>query len=169
MARSFARVQILGNLGNNPELSVHATKKDAQGNPLRIARFSVATDRPINGGQDSKTDWHYLVAFNGLADIVRNLLQKGTRVLVRANLQYSTYEKDGVERRNADLIAQEIEALSGLKPREEEVPAAQQGTKPAKANGQTGSRVDRLEAMVEALLGQQSQQNQASTVNDLPY
>ena len=76
MARSLNRVQIIGNLGADPEL--RSTTSGA-----RVASLSVATSRRWTnrqGEQQEKTEWHRVVAWDRLAEICERYLKKGDRV-----------------------------------------------------------------------------------------
>ncbi len=83
MSRSLNKVQLIGNLGADPE--VRSTN-----NGSRVATLSVATSRQWtgNGGEkQEKTDWHRVICWNnkggsGLADVCEKYLKKGDKVYV---------------------------------------------------------------------------------------
>jgi single-strand DNA-binding protein len=115
------KVMIIGNLGNDPE-----TKYTQDGRP--VTKISVATtdkwkDKQ-SGEQRSKTEWHRVVAFDRLAEIMGEYLKKGSPVYVEGKLQTSTYEKDGSKRYSTEIIAQSMQMLGD---RNSQQQPAQQG------------------------------------------
>lgn len=82
------RVQLVGNLGMNPEIVSFESGK-------KIAKFTVATNESfINGSGKTKTEtqWHNVVAWGKLADIAEKELQKGKEVALEGRLTYRSYE-----------------------------------------------------------------------------
>ena len=72
------RVQLIGNLGQNPEVKEIANGK-------AMAKFSMATNesyRNAKGEKVTDTEWHNIVAFGKLADIIGKYLKKGNEVAV---------------------------------------------------------------------------------------
>ncbi|MBX3238963.1 MAG: single-stranded DNA-binding protein [Chitinophagaceae bacterium] len=89
------KVQLIGNLGNNPEIkSMESGKK--------MATFSMATSesyRNAKGEKVTETQWHRLVAWGKLAEIAEQYLDKGKEVIVEGKLINRSYtDKDGVKR-----------------------------------------------------------------------
>jgi single-strand DNA-binding protein len=112
VARSLNKATIIGNLGADPE--VRSTSGGT-----RVASFSVATSRSWTsreGGQQEKTEWHRIVAWAKLADVVERYLKKGDRVYVEGEIQYRQYEdKDGVTKYMTEINAREMIMLGGVK------------------------------------------------------
>jgi single-strand DNA-binding protein len=110
VARSLNKATIIGNLGADPE--VRSTSGGT-----RVASFSVATSRSWTsreGGQQEKTEWHRIVAWAKLADVVERYLKKGDRVYVEGEIQYRQYEdKDGVTKYMTEINAREMIMLGG--------------------------------------------------------
>ncbi len=110
MARSLNKATIIGNLGSDPEIRT-------TGNGSRVAQFSVATSRQwtsASGEQQEKTEWHRIVAWSKLADVVERFLKKGDRVYVEGEIQYRSYEdKDGVTKYSTEINAREMIMLGG--------------------------------------------------------
>jgi len=75
------KVILIGNLGADPELR-HTTNGTAVAN-FRIATNEVYTDR--NGERTQRTEWHRIVAFGRLAEIVGQYLKKGRQVSVHTD------------------------------------------------------------------------------------
>lgn len=87
------KLQLIGNVGRDPEFHQMGNGKD-------LAKFSVATTRKWkdkNSGETrEQTSWHNIVVFNEyLVSIVKQFVQKGTRVYVEGEVQTRSYEKDG--------------------------------------------------------------------------
>ncbi|CAN5352522.1 single-stranded DNA-binding protein [soil metagenome] len=101
---------IIGNLGSDPEIRT-------TGSGTRVANFSVATSRSWSnqsGEQQEKTEWHRIVAWAKLADVVERYLKKGDRVYIEGEIQYRSYEdKDGVTKYSTEINAREMIMLGG--------------------------------------------------------
>src|SRR5215475_11296586 len=113
MARSLNKVQLIGNLGKDPE--VRSTS-----NGGRVAEFSLATSRQWNspsGEKQEKTEWHRCIAWNAknynLADIVERYCRKGKQVFVEGEIEYRQYEKDGQTRYVTEIRIRELILLGG--------------------------------------------------------
>jgi len=109
MSRSLNKVQLIGNLGKDPEL-----KYTPSG--VAVATFSIATSeqwKDQDGNQQEKTEWHNIVAWRKLAEIVGEYMKKGKKVYVEGKLQTRTYEKDGVKRYITEIVADQLIMLDG--------------------------------------------------------
>lgn len=98
---SFNQTIVIGNLGRDPE-----TRKAGE---TLIANFSVATSRRMKG--EEVTDWHRVVAFGKLAEIVEKYLSKGDKVMIQGRMQYGSYERDGQTIPTAEIVANEMVML----------------------------------------------------------
>ncbi len=110
MSRSLNRVQIIGNLGADPELRTTT-------NGARVANISVATSRRWNdrqGQQQEKTEWHKVIFWEKLAELCERYLKRGDRVYVEGSIEYRQYEdKDGQTRYITEIRGREIIMLGG--------------------------------------------------------
>jgi single-strand DNA-binding protein len=106
------KIQLIGHLGKDVELK---TLKSG----LPIAKFSVATSdyyRNSKGEKITNTQWHNIVVFGKLAELVHRLLKKGSKVLIQGKLVYNRYEdRNGITRNFASIILSEFEILSPKK------------------------------------------------------
>jgi single-strand DNA-binding protein len=106
------RVQLIGNLGMNPEVKKTETGK-------KLVRFSVATNesyKNANGEKVTETQWHNLVAWGKVADIVEKYLSKGTEVVIEGKLINRNYtDKEGVKKYTTEVQVNEMLML-GSKP-----------------------------------------------------
>lgn len=101
-------VQLIGNLGNDPEIvNLESGRK--------LAKFSLATNETFKNQQGEKvteTQWHNLVVWGKTADIVEKYLSKGREVAVSGKLAYRNYEdKNGVKRYITEIIVNELQLL----------------------------------------------------------
>ncbi len=109
MSKSLNKVQLIGNLGKDPEL-----KYTSAG--VAVATFSIATSdswKDQEGNTQERTEWHNIVAWRKLAEICGEWLKKGKRVYIEGKLQTRSYEKDGVKRYNTEIVADQLIMLDG--------------------------------------------------------
>jgi len=111
MSRSLNKAMIIGNLGADPE--VKAIPSGA-----RVASFRVATSRRWNdrsGQQQEKTEWHRVVAWDKLAEVVERYLKKGDRVYVEGSIETRQWEdqQSGQTRYMTEIRAREMIMLGG--------------------------------------------------------
>jgi single-strand DNA-binding protein len=110
VSRSLNKAILIGNLGSDPEIRT-------TGNGAKVAQFSVATSRKWTnnaGEQQEKTEWHRVVAWSKLADVVERYVKKGQQVYVEGEIQYRSYEdKDGVTKYSTEINARELMMLGG--------------------------------------------------------
>ncbi len=110
MSRSLNKVQLIGNLGSDPEIRT-------TGGGARVAQFSLATSRrwnDRNGQQQEKTEWHRIICWEKLSDVVERYVKKGDKLYVEGEIEYRTYEdKDGNTRYVTEIRAREVIMLSG--------------------------------------------------------
>jgi single-strand DNA-binding protein len=99
------KVQLIGNLGNNPEIKTLDGGK-------KLARFSVATNevyRNTKGEKVTETQWHNLVAWGRVAEIAEKFLTKGSEVAIEGKLMNRTYnDKDGVKKYFTEVQVNEL-------------------------------------------------------------
>jgi single-strand DNA-binding protein len=110
VSRSLNKALIIGNLGSDPE--VRSTTGGS-----RVAQFSVATSRrwtSASGEQQEKTEWHRIVVWGKLVDVVEKYLRKGQQVYIEGEIQYRQYEdKEGVTKYSTEINARELLMLGG--------------------------------------------------------
>src|SRR5438045_3564274 len=102
MAYTVNRVFLIGRLGRDPEM-----RYTPQGQA--VTTFSLATDRPVRAGAERETEWHSVVCWEKTAEFAGEYLAKGRLVFVGGRLTYRTWEgRDGVKRRTAEVVANEV-------------------------------------------------------------
>lgn len=107
---SFNQVNLLGNLGQNPEV---VNFRDGGS----ITRFSVATSErwvDKSGEWQERTEWHTVVLHAKTAEIYTPKLQKGTKVFVTGSIRSKRYtDKNGVVRTAFEIHADSLKIISG--------------------------------------------------------
>jgi len=104
MARSLNEAKLIGHLGQDPELRY-------TGDGTAVCNLQIATDDTWTSGgeQKSKTEWHAVVAWEGLAEAVAEHLSKGERLYVEGRLETREWEdRDGNERETTKIHADEM-------------------------------------------------------------
>jgi single-strand DNA-binding protein len=103
------RVQLIGNLGQDPEIKTLESGK-------KVAHFTLATNDAYKNGDGQKieeTTWHNIVAWNGLADISGKYLKKGRQVAVEGRIAYRSYEdKKGVTKYITEIVLDQLMMLA---------------------------------------------------------
>jgi len=104
------KVQLIGNLGNNPEVITLESGK-------KLAKFSIATNesyKNANGEKITDTQWHNVVAWNKTAEIVEKYLVKGNEVAIEGKLTSRSYEdKEGIKKYITEVVVNELLMLGG--------------------------------------------------------
>ncbi|PRX57294.1 single-stranded DNA-binding protein [Flagellimonas meridianipacifica] len=99
------KVQLIGNLGNDPEIIILE-------NGNKLAKFSMATNESYKnskGERVTETQWHNVVAWGKTAEIVENYLTKGKEVAVEGKLTSRSYEtKEGEKRYITEIQCKEL-------------------------------------------------------------
>ncbi|WP_299673171.1 single-stranded DNA-binding protein [uncultured Tenacibaculum sp.] len=89
------RVQLIGHLGNKPEIIYLDSGK-------KLAKFSIATNETYKNSEGQKvtdTQWHNIVAWNKTAEIIENYLDKGSEIMIEGKLTSRSYETNQGEKR----------------------------------------------------------------------
>ena len=111
MARSLNKVQLIGNLGADPDTRYMPSGKAVTN--IRIATSEQWKDKST-GDPMEKTEWHSVVFFDKIAEIAAEYLRKGSKVYIEGKLQTRKWEdKDGKDRYTTEIIAQNMLMLDG--------------------------------------------------------
>jgi len=109
-SRSLNKVMLIGNLGKDPEIRFIPSG-------TAVANFSVATTESWtgkDGNKEEKTEWHKIVAWGKLAEIINQYLSKGERVYIEGRLQTREWEdRDGNKRWTTEIVANQMIMLGG--------------------------------------------------------
>ncbi len=111
--KSLNRVFLIGHVGQLPE-----SKETQHGN--RMSSFSFATNEKFKDKTTDtmreETQWHRVVCFGKLADIVKNHVVKGEPLFLEGRIKYSKYEdREGSTRYSTSIIAEKINMLGNNK------------------------------------------------------
>ena len=109
MARGVNKVILVGNLGKDPEI-----KYTASG--AAIANLTLATSESWNDKQSGekveKTEWHRVVAFQRLAEIMGEYLRKGSQVYIEGKIQTRKWQdQNGQDRWTTEVVANDMQML----------------------------------------------------------
>lgn len=112
-SRSLNKIVVIGNIGEEPKRFPTKAGKS-------ICTFSVVTNRSWvvkrTGERKEAAQWHYVVAFNKLAEICSQILSKGTKVFVSGRIQTRQVVNSQGERvRKTEIVASDIIALDKRK------------------------------------------------------
>ncbi len=103
------RVTLIGHLGANPEI-----KKTESGK--KIAKLTLATNesyKTSDGKKVEDTQWHTLVAWEGLADVAEKYLKKGKEIAVEGKISYRSYEdNNGQKKYFTEIVVHDMLMLS---------------------------------------------------------
>jgi len=102
------KVILVGRLGRDPELKYAPSGR-------AVANFSVATNeswKDKEGNKQERTDWHRIVAWGKLAEIIGEYVKKGSLVYIEGRLQTRDYEdSNGVKKYITEVVASEMTML----------------------------------------------------------
>ena len=132
MARGVNKVILVGNLGNDPDMRYTA-------GGAAVANISIATAESWKdkntGEQQERTEWHRVVFFGRLAEIVGEYLRKGSQVYVEGRLQTRKWtNKEGHDQYTTEIVANEMQMLgsrSAGSSNYDSAPQSQQSSAPA--------------------------------------
>ncbi len=102
------RVQLIGNLGQDPDVK-------SLENGKKMVRLSLATNENYknkNGEKVTDTQWHNVVAFGAVVEVIEKYLKKGSEVAIEGRLKYNNYEdKEGIKHYNVDIVLSDLQML----------------------------------------------------------
>ncbi len=99
------KVQLIGNLGNNPDVRNTESGK-------KMARVSIATNetyRNAKGETVKETQWHTAIAWGKNAEVIEKYLTKGSQVAVEGKLVTRNYvDKEGIKRYTTEVQVSDV-------------------------------------------------------------
>lgn len=109
--KGINKVIILGNLGGDPEVK-YMPNGDAVAN-ITVATSETWKDKGT-GQQQERTEWHRIVAFRKLAEIMGEYLRKGSQVYIEGKLQTRKWQdQNGQDRWTTEIVAEDMQMLGG--------------------------------------------------------
>ena len=111
MAKSLNKVQLIGNVGKDPEVKFTPSG-------TAVAKFGLATNERFkdkSGEWQDRTEWHNIVAWQKLAEIIGQYVKKGSKIYIEGRLQTSNWEdkQSGEKKYRTEVIASDLLLLSG--------------------------------------------------------
>ena len=162
MGKGINRVTIVGNLGNDPEVKFMPSGG-------AVANISVATSESWKdkqtGEQKEKVEWHRIVFFNKLAEIVGQYLKKGSQVYVEGSLRTRKWQdQSGADRYTTEIVASEMQMLGG---RQDSSPQPAPERQPAPRNAPPPQQAPQAHPQGQPM--EVSQQEQDNFDDDIPF
>ena len=106
----YNKSQLIGRLGRDPEIRFTAEGK-------AIANLAIATTESwkdkSSGERKQRTEWHRVVRFGALAEIVQDHLKKGALVMLEGPIRTRKWQKDGVDQYTTEIHADTMKMLGG--------------------------------------------------------
>jgi len=141
MAKSVNKMILVGNVGQDPEV-----KYTTSGVP--VAKLSLATNERFKDKNDAwqdRTEWHSVVAWQRLAEIVGEYVHKGSKLYIEGKLQTSTWEdkQSGERKYRTEIVARDIVLLGSRDSGDEGSPerSSDESNAEAAASGITDSEI----------------------------
>ncbi len=111
MARGINKVILVGNIGGDPEVRYMP-------NGNAVATLSLATSETWKdkdtGNKQERTEWHRVVCFNRLGEIVGEYVRKGSKLYVEGSLRTRKWQdQQGQDRYTTEIVASDIQMLDG--------------------------------------------------------
>lgn len=160
MAFSLNRAQLIGNVTRDPEVRVAGTQK--------VATFGVATNfswLDQTGQRKDKAEFHNIVAWRKLAELIEKYVHKGSKIFVEGRMQTREWEgEDGVKRYKTEIVADSI-ILLGAKG---EPTATYKNDEVEESTSFQAPREQRSVKQPAAQL-QEEQVEQEVSIDDLPF
>jgi single-strand DNA-binding protein len=140
MARGVNKVILIGNVGGDPEVR-YLPNGNAVAN-ITLATSDSWKDKQT-GQQQERTEWHRVVFFGRIAEVVGEYVRKGSKMYIEGRLQTREWEKDGVKRYTTEIVVDiggQMQLLDGkpqggeqgMAPRpQQQRPAQQSNQRPA--------------------------------------
>lgn len=112
MSRSLNKVMLIGNVGKDPDVNYTAS-----GIPVAQFRLATTESRKDKEGQyQEHTEWHTIIAWRGLAEIIQRLVHRGSRVYIEGRLQTRIFEdQTGTKKYFTEVVADNMLLLDGRK------------------------------------------------------
>ncbi|NMQ06856.1 single-stranded DNA-binding protein [Candidatus Accumulibacter phosphatis] len=127
---SLNRVTLIGHLGADPDLRVTPNRETIA--TIRLATTETTKDKS-SGERKETTEWHRVVFFNRLAEVVGEYLRKGAPIYVEGRIQTRKWQDQaGQDRYTVEIVASEMQML-GARPSANAAPASGQAQRRAKS------------------------------------
>ena len=122
-SKGVNKAVILGNVGNDPELRFMSNGK-------AVANFTVATSeqwKDQQGQKQERVEWHRMVAYDKLAEIIGQYVKKGSKLYLEGKLQTREWtDQQGQKKYTTEIIVSEMQMLDGKPQQGSQQPQGQQ-------------------------------------------
>lgn len=140
MSRGINKVILIGNIGQDPKVTYMP-------NGNAVANITIATSeswKDKNTGENvDKTEWHRVVAFRRLAEIMGEYLHKGSKVYIEGKLQTRKWQdKNGKDNWTTEIICNEMQMLDSKGSGQQAGQSGQQQSRPAQNQPAAAPPVD---------------------------
>jgi single-strand DNA-binding protein len=110
MAKSVNKVFLLGNVGKDPEI------RSTAGGTM-VASFGLATSerqKDASGNWSDRTEWHNVIAYAKLAEIVRDYVKKGSKLFIEGRLNTRNWDDKDTKKKvyRTEIIVNDLSLLS---------------------------------------------------------
>lgn len=99
------KVQLIGNVGNDPEVKTLESGK-------KVAHLTIATNESYKNDKGEKvehTEWHKVVAWGKTAEIIERFVTKGKEIAIEGKLTHRSYEdKNGEKRYITEVVVNDM-------------------------------------------------------------
>ncbi len=99
------KVQLIGHVGNDPEIKTFGENK-------KVANLTLATNEVYKNDKGEKveeTQWHRITAWGKTAEVIEKYVTKGKEIALEGKITYRTYDdKNGEKRYTTEIVANEI-------------------------------------------------------------
>jgi len=111
MAKSINKATLIGNVGKDPEVKFLPSGS-------AVANFTLATSERFkdkSGEQQERTEWHNLVAYQRLAEIVRDYVKKGSKLYIEGRIQTRSWDDKETQQKRyrTEIVVNDLVLLSG--------------------------------------------------------
>jgi single-strand DNA-binding protein len=141
MSRSLCKVFLIGNLVADPE-ALRYTPAGVAVTNVRLATNESWKKDKQTGESQQRTEWHRLVFYAPLAEIVQQYLRKGSRVWVEGRIQTREWEKEGQKQYIKEIIVNQLLMLDSRGGPEEKYGESDASSPTAPASPPTHSKND---------------------------
>lgn len=104
------KVILVGNLGKDPEIRTLESGR-------KVANFSLATTETYkdkNGERVDQTEWHNIVFWGPVAEVIERYLKKGNQIYVEGKIRTRSYDdKDGIKKYITEILGDKLTMLGG--------------------------------------------------------
>jgi single-strand binding protein len=100
---------VVGYVGDNPKVNTTQTGRNVAGITVATTEKGYTTQSGVT--YPDKTEWHQIVLWGRLAEVVEKYVHKGSMVYVQGKLRTRSYEKDGITRYTTEIEADILQML----------------------------------------------------------